>query len=409
MSSSRASRLADCFRLCSQKLEESEAGASALSTANSALREAATASSERLERTVEALRIAGANAANARADADAAEAYAASLATQLKTLRNVVDETKRSSESLYQDHERISAATRSLETNLLQRETEFLRSQHEIQQLHAARDKNHQENTALQREKDETEAKLNDKEMELRRANKEIDELKFVEGTRKARLQRVEKELSDARSMLVEASATAAETEGTVAVLKETIEQLRKENETLHGQVHTAQDRARQELERLEDCLTKVEKEAQSLREKESSHNDTMQKLRSEKLLSDKQVSQLKSRIIGLERKLKDASSVVSPPLKSDAFSARTFTIPPLTPAKERSPSFRRSDDGGKAGCCLCGRAASGLMKSCQCGDKSCGRRAHSTCIAKATTAYGQSVSHPGSAIRQPVILCQRK
>ena len=61
-----------------------------MSHANSALRDASAVSSARLETLSEALRIAGEKAANARADADAAEARAASLSNQLKTFQNVL-------------------------------------------------------------------------------------------------------------------------------------------------------------------------------------------------------------------------------------------------------------------------------------------------------------------------------
>jgi hypothetical protein len=46
------------------------------------------------------LRIASTNAANARTDADTAEAYAASLASQLESLRHIVQETKRATEDI---------------------------------------------------------------------------------------------------------------------------------------------------------------------------------------------------------------------------------------------------------------------------------------------------------------------
>lgn len=58
--------------------------------------------------------------------------------------------------------------------------------------------------------------------------------------------------------------------------------------------------------------------------------------------------------------------------------------------------------------CCLCFKDPSGVMKSCECGQTNCDKRAHSTCLAKFKIgSISSSVSHPGTPVTQmPLILC---
>ena len=57
------------------------------------------------DRTTEALQIAGSNAANARAEADASNARAESLSGQLNDLHSVIEETKRGMEVVRSEHD----------------------------------------------------------------------------------------------------------------------------------------------------------------------------------------------------------------------------------------------------------------------------------------------------------------
>ena len=59
----------------------------------------------KVDRTVEALQIAGTNAANARAEADASNARAESLSVQLNDLQSVIEETKRGMEVVRREHD----------------------------------------------------------------------------------------------------------------------------------------------------------------------------------------------------------------------------------------------------------------------------------------------------------------
>lgn len=402
-----------------------------MTAANASLREAASASSERMERTVEALRIASTNAANARADADAAEACAASMATQLQALRDVVDETKRASQVLYKEHEQVAAAARSMEAKLLQRETELARSQKEQRQWMEEKEQTKKRTLKLQSENKSLEHEMEFLTEELQEMKHQVDEHAAVEQARKDRAAMVEKELREAKTMLIEATSTAAETEATATVLNDTLHDLENENKTLHETIEKLQVKAREDNEHLQESLGKAEKEAQSLRIKAASHDEDIQRIRMDRAAGEKEVTKLKSKVSSLERRLKDATSYAPSISPDDTAETQhlyneqststsrargvSFSIPPLTantPAnsnklKESHRTNRVTPGATKsATCSICSQAAVGFMKSCQCDKPSCQLRAHSSCIAKSKLA-GPSVSHPGTpALRPPVLLC---
>ena len=58
--------------------------------------------------------------------------------------------------------------------------------------------------------------------------------------------------------------------------------------------------------------------------------------------------------------------------------------------------------------CCLCFKEAGGVMKSCQCGQRNCNKRAHAACLAKYKVgSISACVSHPGTPLPpMPLILC---
>ena len=379
-------------------------------SANTSLRESASASTDRADRLTDALRIAGQNAANARCDADAAESYASSLAAQLESLRSVVDETKRVSETLYVEHELISQAARTIEAKLLQRETEFARAQKEQKQLLE------EQGTLLRKIKTgkddhkRLEVQLESSLEEMNHAKREVQERESVDKARKDRSAMVEKELREARAILADAASTAAETEATTSVLKDTIRGLQTENTALHERMCEIQDKTQKEQERLHDSLGKAEREAQSLRVNAAGHDEDMQRLRSDMNSCDKQTTQLKTRIANLERRLKEATSVM--PLSShDTPSSATktpdnrksFPIPPLTPARDMPVT---SNSPKSSMCSICSKLASGMMKSCQCGQRGCDKRAHSACVARTYSPSLSSLSHLGSPAPSALLLC---
>lgn len=365
------------------------------------------------------------NAANARADADASEANAAALSNQLQALKSVVDETKRATQVLYSEHEQVTAASRSVETKLLQSESENGRMQKERKRLVEERDELSEKTCSLENDRNTLETKLNDAMEQLSKVNSMMKEREAVEQARIDRSHQIEKELRETRAILVEATATSAETETTTAILNDTIEELRRENKSLHERMEGMQDGARKEQERLCEALNKEECNAQKLRIQAAAAKEEMERLRLDNTASETQITQLKSRINTLERRLKDATIVPPSPLtdKSSNYpdkrvakkSGVSFSVPPLGFTSPKTPATDKENGGAAKGCsskssgkcCLCYKDAFGLMKSCQCGKKSCDKRAHAICLAGSTANAPPSVSHPGTpAPRLPVVLC---
>lgn len=426
-----------------QKLKEAEAHAAALQASTESLREEASSSQNRLERTVAALRIAGSNAAKARADADTAEATASSLSQSLQSLSSVVSETKRACQVLQQEQTAVSSSATTIQAKLLHKEADLARAHKEISavrgQLHTL-----QQGAARWKQDRKTLVQTShDQEQELTRLSHAVKERDAFQRARKERADKIEHEWRQAQSMLVDATGGQAAAEQTQALLKETILELQCANKNLHDNLWQQQESSRKEKDRLHDALTKAEKEAQQLRIQEEASGEDMQRLRLDKMAAEKQVSQLKSRVAGLERRVKDAASggVVSPDAldnntndaisgicvglgtpndtsvgsggsssSSSSINGLGFSLPPLSGSSRLSLGGGGQENSNNVvvpakSCSICFKAAFGLMKSCQCGKSGCDQRAHITCASRINP--GPSVSHPGTpAPRLPLVLC---
>ena len=393
-------KTAECL-LLQKQLEQAKQEAAQAHAANTELRQAAAGTAQRMERTTHALRIAGQNAANARADADGAEATAATLATQLQAFQEVVEETKRASQVLYQEHEQVAAAAQSVETKWVQTEAELARSQSQRQALQKQADEFTTKTQRLEQNLQLLKIQFANQASETKQWKQSYQEVKALDHAQKQRMDRVECELQHAQSMLVEATSTAAEAEATASVLKDTIEQLKSANNTLHENIQDQQTQARTEEENHHQALQKSQQEGQTLRMEAGVAEDQIQKLSLDKAANEKRVGQLQSKNTNLERRLKDSSNSswnVATPDVSDAAKSPSFTIPSLGGGKENAlmPATK---------CSICFKDAVGIMKKCQCGNKECECRAHAICVNKINA--GPSVSHPGTpAQRLPVVLC---
>ena len=257
-----------------------------------------------MERMSEALRIAGTNAANARADADAAEARATALATQISQLRTIVEETKRQADAVRGQHDEIAAATRTVEARLVEAEMALSRAERD---QNRAEDERH-DLVQKQEEASRTVRALRD---ELDKSREDVLLLKkfsverdAVEQGRMERTNRVEAELRDAKTMLLEATSAAAETESTTNVLNETIAELRKENQTLHDKIRGQLDDAAKERTKLGRSLATSEGEAQRLRLKAATDEEEIQRLRLDHTQIEKEKGQLSSKVGDLQRRL---------------------------------------------------------------------------------------------------------
>mmetsp|Transcript_21921 Transcript_21921/g.32378 ORF Transcript_21921/g.32378 Transcript_21921/m.32378 type:complete len:368 (+) Transcript_21921:634-1737(+) len=356
-----------------------------MTAANNSLRQSSSTSNDRMERTLEALRIAGANAANARSDADAAEQYASSLAAQLESMLSILEQTKRASQTLQDEHVQVAAATKAVETKLLQRETEHLRIEKENKILLESREKLSSKIQELRDEKERLELHIDSEVKKSKKLSREIEERTVLDEVRKNRSSAVEKELQDVRAVLTQASETTAENELTTAALNDDLRTLRDENRSLHKQMQDMQEKFRYEQDRLEKSLDKAENSAQALRIKVSSHDDQIQRVLSEKANNEKQIHKLNNRILGYERRLKDNMDIMTPSAsteKSDNLldtvkRRKLFNIPPLTP----NSNEKYTPVQNVSSCCIYRQPPSGMMKLCQCGQVNCHKRVHATCF----------------------------
>ena len=381
---------------------------------------------------MEALRIAGSNAQKARADADAAEATSASLAQTLQSLQTVVTETKRASQVLHQEHQQVAAAAASIEAKLFQKEGDLARANKELKRLRESNDEFDRSNKRFQEEREYLEKAVDRQNQELQDLKRLRDEREAMERARKERAEKVEQELREVQALLQEATSGQTQAEQTKTVLKETVNKLCKTNEEMHERFAQQQAASRKENERLSEALAKAEKEAQQLRIDADASQEIVQRLRLDKQAIEKQVAELKARATGAERRIKELtnSGMVSPdPATTDsettppvvaptpASTSRPYSLPPLIGSKNSlatSGSTNKENNGNSVAdkvpsgkvCSICFKASFGLMKSCQCGDPSCKKRAHMSCVNRIQP--GPSVSHPGTpAPRLPVVLCQ--
>jgi septal ring factor EnvC (AmiA/AmiB activator) len=422
--------------------------------ANATLRDAASTASDRMQRTAEALKIAGVNAANARADADAAEVRAASLASHVKSFRTIVEDTRKTCDTVRSEHDEVSTATRSVNERLLQAESELIRVERDRNRAEEERDSLRERVEEMDCVQKLLQCDLDEKADELDKTKRLAADHEAIERARADRTQRIENELREARAMLVETTSVAAETEATTAVLNDTIRELQRENKSLHVKMEETLDQSSKERKKMNEALEKSESEAQKLRMKTISDEEEIERLKLDKQEAEKSVQQMKSRLAALEKRMASNTVIptnytekatVTPPgtteipdgstppnqpfstIQTDDSSTKgSFTIPPLRSAyltPKNGQASRRSSGVGlraqgkenaggsvvpSAKCALCFKHASGIMKVCQCGKKDCGKRAHASCLASLAKNAPKSVSHPGTPCPQlPPIFCR--
>lgn len=393
-----------------RELKDAEVQASTLQTANTTLREETAVSQSRLDRTVEALKIAGANAAKARADADAAEATAATLAQTLQSLQAVITETKRASQILHQEQAQVKAVAAAAETKLLQKEGDLARAQKELQSLRQSHEEYETTKDSWKTQVERLQSELTDQTREIADLKRQRDEQTALERARKERADKIEHEYRTAQAMLVEATAGQSGAQEVQANLQETIERLKASNETLHEQIKEQQTTSTAEKQTLADSLAKAEKESQTLRIKNEALGEELQRAKLDKVAADKQILALKSKLLKAERNLAHATTTVTPEgPTTETVTGLTFSLPPLmgTATKSTMAATAKENEGVLTGhnCCLCFKAAYGMMKTCQCGNSHCKKRAHNLCVKQVHAP--PSVSHPGTpAPLLPIVLC---
>ena len=355
-----------------QKLQELQSQNEAHQREDSSSQQSNMQIKAKLDRTLEALQIAGSNAANARAEADASNARAESLSGQLNDLQSAIEETKRGMEVVRSEHDEVSRAARSIEGRLIRVEGELTRATRAKNDAVEARDilKSRAEKAEkLARELQNT---VDDSHDEIRLLKKDLLELEELEKVRSDRTQRIESEFQEARAGLIEATSAAAEAESTVTSLRSVVEELRRENETLHEQLDANRDRNSKDRSKHNEALTQAEREAQKWKLKCEEADEESRKLINDKASGEssgeevnshpfcddrltyfvfftnsssveKQVEQLKSRIAAMERRLNDSGKNFTRSEKTSVAASSSAVTPhssaDLNSSKDIDPS----------------------------------------------------------------------
>jgi len=431
---------AECMQL-EHQLKESKASNALLEQTNATLRLSVQQHQQRHQNTTEALRIAANNAANARADADAAQHKAAGLLDQLSQLKRAVEECKAACNAVKEEHEGISSATRGLEGQLMQVHAELRKTQKVCDKKSSDLLKIQQENQSNLESKEELQSKLDMHQKELTRWKRMDAQRILIEGQRISKLKCLESDLSKTKHLVLQASNSAAEQEATAASLNETLAELKAENLRLHAQLQQSTTKNKTDRERWSDELGKAEMEGQKLRMQSENYVEEIGRFKLDARSTEKQVQQLKGRIASLERRLTEAQkqkpkqqSVVvgtvtstltsssSTVVESSSSSVGATVVPPLRSSISTSSSTkkhrhkpklfaatRESDplssscssisnnvnvnvNVNEQNCVLCGQTPFGLMKSCQCvvkggaeNKEKCKLRAHVSCITRSS------------------------
>lgn len=210
-------------------------------------------------------------------------------------------------EAVRGEHDEVSSAARSVESRLIQVESELGRATKVKIEAEEERDElKARAEDAEQKARMLTE-KVEDYEHEIRCLKKDVVEMEELEKIRSERTNRVENELHVVRGTLLEATSAAAEAESTVTSLNSVIEELRKENELLHTQINESCDSLQKDRTKQNDALTAAEKEIQRWKLKCEEEQEANRTLNMDKSTAEKQVEQMKSRMAHLERRLNDA------------------------------------------------------------------------------------------------------
>ncbi len=201
------------------------------------------------------------------------------------------------------EHDDISSAARDLEKRLVQTEVELEKVRDEKIQAEMEASNLRDQVEALKHGEKVLRSLLEKKENLLVKLNKKMVERGDIEKARLERTNRLETELRESRSMLVEVTSTAAEAESITTELRSTIVSLQRENTSLHEKnAATIQDAAR-ERAKLQKALTEAENEAQKLRLKAAADDEELQKFKLDKMSSEKEVLQLQNRIANIEKR----------------------------------------------------------------------------------------------------------
>jgi len=291
-----------------RKLQEMESAIKNIQNENNKIEQSNARLQLKIDRTTEALQIAGTRAANSRAEADAANTRAESFSTQLNDLKSLIEETGRGMEVVRRENDEVSRAARSVEGRLIQVESELAKALRVRKAAEDERDLMKARAQMAEKKVAVLQEKVNDCRGEIRLVKKRLSEVYDVEKVRSDRFNRTETELQEARATLFHATSAAAESETTVASLRNVIEELRQENESLNTKMSEDRDGFAKDRSKHNEALTAAEKEAQMWKMKYEENEEEIRKLKLDKASADTQLDQMKTRMSKLEKRLDESN-----------------------------------------------------------------------------------------------------
>jgi chromosome segregation ATPase len=300
----------------------------------------------------------------------------------------------------------VATTCQTIQSDLYQKQVELERARKDVKALVETQTALEQTTQRWKQDKASFEQKIKDAEHQVDELQKVISEKTAMEYSRKKRTTNLEEECRQMQTMLVEATSGQKHAAQTIATLRESMAEIQKSSKEMYQQSDIQQELSRKEKERLNEALTKSEKEAQQLRIQAEESEEETQRLRLDKTAVEKNLAQLKYRVASLENRLKDTDASLTTPasVTTKATAATTssntitaFSIPPLLDVLNTGDSKKSTTAGGC--CCICFADAYGVMKSCQCGTKTCGKRAHVACFNR---------TQPGPSDKA-VVLCKEQ
>ena len=256
----------------------------------------------------------------------------------MEEFHSLVEELRRGIEAVRGEHDEVSTAARSVESRLIQVESELSRAMKVKIEAEEERDELKARAQDAEKKARALIEQVEDYEHEIRCLKKDVVEMEELEKIRSERTNRIENELHIARGTLLDATSAAAEAESTVTSLNSVIEELRKENELLHSQINDSRDSVNKERAKQNEALTAAEKEIQKWKLKCEEEQEANRTLKMDKTSAEKQVEQMKSRMSHLERRMNDTGADSTRLDTAVPTSSATFT--PKTPCLGLINSF---------------------------------------------------------------------
>ena len=353
------------------------------------------------------MRLSQRNASQARADADAAENTSNNLSQTLKSLKQIVQETKDASRHLQSAHDEIQQKATAIQADLWKKEVHIACVEKKYNKLVDEFQMMEQAGMSWKREKVQLDVLVEEKERIIGTHERHLQERRAMDEARRQRVQRLEEEWRQAQQLLVEATSVQASAAETQSQLQSDLRTLQQKNEDLHQRVSQMQEKFRQEQERHSEALQQAEKDGHNWHIQFETCQDHNERLRLEKAGLEKHISQLKAQ---LAVKVATGTDHLSHSVSPEADKTEILSDVAKTPSTDRNKE-NNSNSGCFAasvtpgGCVICGKPAFGLMKKCQCGK--CDQRAHLPCIRHIDKHVGLSVAHPGTPYPPaPFLLC---